>query len=322
MNNILCCATFPRDQFEREKHVIMEEIRKNRDVPYNRCVDEIDRILFHGTPYEHTITGNIGDIHNITYEAVCQYKAKHYTPDRMTVSIISNLPTPQLDRILGRLSMFTTKMQMKHTPVHIPENISIRPIDCAPILYRKLQTVHTHIMVGIFIPYPLKAREFVCYRIMSRIIAGNSSSRMFRRLRAQHGISYSSRCDLTYYPHIAKMDIYTSVEPAQYEKAFKLMMGCIRDPITKDEFELARGYCKGTMYIHDDESVESRVEYEMDEMLFPAKSRLGVEWSDLLKIYGAITYKDFCDIVKQFYKNRVQIVVLGHQQLKSNPQKL
>lgn len=313
LNDILCCARFPRDEFEKEKSVVMEEIRKDRDSPYNQCEDEIDRILFHGTPYAHSITGTLTDIRNITYDALCAYKRRHYIPKHMFVSIITNMNKLQINRILTRMSMFSdVTLNPPNSREYDPESprMSVRVHGAPSIVYRKKPMNHTHIMIGISIPYPVKPLDNICYKILAALLGGNSSSRLFRRLREQHGISYSNRCEMSYYPHVVKMQIYTSVEPSQYKKAYELIMECLRDTISESEFELARGFCKGREDI-DKDSGDSQSAYDIDEMMFPRKSRMGVTWGELVGYYNTVTYRYFHEFMRRFYKNKVQIIVYG-----------
>lgn len=309
-NDLLCCPLFPEEFFEKEKMVVMEEIRRERDNFYSQCEEEMDAILFRDTPYAHPITASLGQIESMTYERLVEYKRRHYIPKRMIVSVISSMDAKELHTILGSLSMFTDASL--NTNQRLDELVVKEPLIGKQFIhFKKRDTIHRHILMGIRLNYPMKPTEYVSNRIFTSLIAGHSSSRMFRRLREQNGISYSSSGTMNYYPHVASIYFYTSVDPRQYKKAFDLMMSCFEDPVSEEEFEFIKGFCRGRLTI-ENETNEAQLQFDLDEILYPNKAQLGIDWKSYCDLYETLTYREFLANLKKLYRdNKVQIVVLG-----------
>ncbi len=81
---------FPIDEIEKERKVILEEIKMGEDDPQRKLFNELFSISYQGHPYGRPIIGFDETVKSITRDDIIDYYKAHYTPDNMTVVIVGD----------------------------------------------------------------------------------------------------------------------------------------------------------------------------------------------------------------------------------------
>lgn len=74
---------FTLDSIEKEKRIIIEEIKMGDDSPFNTCWENLCKIIFRDSPLEHPVIGNVKSVSNFDRELILNYYKKLYTLDNM-----------------------------------------------------------------------------------------------------------------------------------------------------------------------------------------------------------------------------------------------
>jgi zinc protease len=89
------CETIPKEQFDREREVVRNEIRQRGGTPEGLMPDLVLQAVYpKGHPYSHTTGGNDEQLSSITFEDVCTFMNRYYTPERATVIVTGNVADP------------------------------------------------------------------------------------------------------------------------------------------------------------------------------------------------------------------------------------
>lgn len=86
-------STLPESEFPKERKVVIEEIRKDNDVPSDLADYFFNEVVFEGTPYARTVLGTEQHISTITRDEVMDYYKKFYIPNNMIALIIGDFDT-------------------------------------------------------------------------------------------------------------------------------------------------------------------------------------------------------------------------------------
>lgn len=84
-------STFPQEDFERERQVVFQELKRNFDTPSRRANDEFLRLVFQVSPLRRDAAGFVETVANIPVETILNYRAKHYVSGNMAFAAIGNL---------------------------------------------------------------------------------------------------------------------------------------------------------------------------------------------------------------------------------------
>ncbi len=98
--DVVLNARIPEDGFERERFVVLEEIRRSQDNPRRRTYQHLSEMAFETLPYRRQVLGPTSVIENLSAEQMRDFHAGWYHPRSMTAVAVGNLPVEQLIRIV------------------------------------------------------------------------------------------------------------------------------------------------------------------------------------------------------------------------------
>lgn len=91
-------AVFDKDELEKEKLVVIEELKRGEDSPHNRIFKKVQAIAFKGTPYARPIIGTEKTIHAITVKDLQEYVQTNYQPQSMFVTVVGNVDSNEVTK--------------------------------------------------------------------------------------------------------------------------------------------------------------------------------------------------------------------------------
>jgi predicted Zn-dependent peptidase len=93
-------AAIPEDSFERERQVVLEEIRRSHDNPRRRTFHRAMELTFQQLPYRRYVLGPEAVIENLTAQQMRHFHAQWYQPRSITTAVVGNLPVEELIQIV------------------------------------------------------------------------------------------------------------------------------------------------------------------------------------------------------------------------------
>lgn len=102
LSDMLFFSVFPQEQLEKERKVVIEEIRKDLDNPYSVCQDIFYRRLFRATPYEYPIIGSEYTVLNLSRDTILDHYRTYYRPDNMTLIAVGDFDSESVSRLSQR----------------------------------------------------------------------------------------------------------------------------------------------------------------------------------------------------------------------------
>ncbi|MET3589363.1 putative Zn-dependent peptidase [Bartonella silvatica] len=235
--DILMHSKFDETELEREKQVILQEIGAAHDVPDDIIFDHFTETAFRHQPLGRSILGTPQTIQSFTSADLHDFMNKQYSADRMIIVAVGAVQHEDfLKEVESRLNTF-------------------RPHSTAPLTnlanyvggdfreYRDL--MDTQVIIG-FEGRAYHARDFYATQILSIILGGGMSSRLFQEVREKRGLCYS-----IYAFHWGFSDIgLFGIHAATGQEGLKELL-----PITLNELS------KASKDIHPNELQRARAQY-------------------------------------------------------------
>lgn len=173
-------SKFAEEDVQTERGVILEEIGMYRDDPADVCSERLSAAVFHGTPLARPILGRRATLERMTGEWLRGYQQAHYRPDRVIVALAGSYPPEVLEEIRRRFGAMEPAKTPKARPGHYRSAITLR---------RKATEQNQLILA-----FPSLAagdgRRFAM-QLLSSILGGGMSSRLFQQVRERQGLCYS-----------------------------------------------------------------------------------------------------------------------------------
>ncbi|WP_019223467.1 M16 family metallopeptidase [Bartonella rattaustraliani] len=180
--DILMYSKFDEDELEREKQVILQEIGAAHDIPDDIVFDHFTETAFRHQSLGRSILGTPKTIKTFTSGDLHNFMTQQYSADRMVVVAAGAVEHESfLKEVEKRLSTFRS-----HSTAH--------PMNLANYVggdfreYRDL--MDTQVVLG-FEGRPYHARDFYATQILSIVLGGGMSSRLFQEVREKRGLCYS-----------------------------------------------------------------------------------------------------------------------------------
>ncbi len=99
--DIVLKASIPDEEFQRERHVVLEEIRRSEDNPDRRIYRHISEMVYEQLPYRRAVLGPVEVIEKVTSEQMRSFHRKWYAPQNMTIAVVGNLPVSEMIGVIA-----------------------------------------------------------------------------------------------------------------------------------------------------------------------------------------------------------------------------
>jgi zinc protease len=199
--DLVCNPLIPEEEFERERMVVLEEIRRANDNPGRRLSQKMMDIAFPHLPYSRPILGSDEIINNLTAKQMQSFHGHFYQPCAMTVVAVGNLPVEDLtQQIIDNLNFDSPSLDnssfLKSYPIGCPfsEIIDHEYVD------NSLQQSRLILMWAV--PGFMDSEDSMILDVLAVILGRGKLSRLFRDLREnRHLVHRISASNMTYKMH-------------------------------------------------------------------------------------------------------------------------
>ena len=251
VSDLVFRPTLDPAELEREKDVVAQEIAEAFDTPDDHVFEMAQTKAFAGQPMGRPILGSVESLKPATREAIADWRARLYSPDRMVVSVSGAVDEAELLALAGR--WFGGAVAM---PADAPEPALFTGGESK--LSRRIEQANL-----VFQMPALKATDpaLPAMRLFTEILGGGMASRLFQSAREERGLAYAIDAYHEAYEDTGVLGVYAG---AAADRAVELAQVCadeirslaVEGP-TDSELSRARAVQKAGLWMSD-ESPASR----------------------------------------------------------------
>ena len=240
--DMLAESRFDREEFEREKHVVTEEIKQAEDTPEDRVHDLFAETIWPGHPLGQSIMGQEHAVRELSREAVVDFFRQHFGPPRIIFAAAGSLaPEVALElaqRYLGSLAAVPPAEE--------------RPPPCAQPgeahLARPTEQVHFCIgCEGLAVTH----EDWWALALVECALGGGMSSRLFQEIREKRGLAYNIGSYMTGHHRAGLVVTAGGAAPERWPQVRDLVLAQVKrmcdDGLSSGELERVRQQIKGGM---------------------------------------------------------------------------
>lgn len=256
LSEIFFKSTFPEDELDKERKVIVEEINMVEDAPDEICSDLMFSAAYGDGPLGRTILGLKSNVMRFKGDDVREYMKKRYTPDNTVIVLAGNVSESDADRLVKKYAI-DCFCGVKKTECR-KDNV----FQCNNQIIREKDTEQTNIVLA----YPTVGlsdeREIIIQSLLSCLFGGGMSSRLFQSVREKQGLAYSIYTMPTAYSDVGAFTICLNNSPENTRRALESVKNEVELLLDKgitDE-ELARSKVQMVSSLaFSEESVQSQM---------------------------------------------------------------
>lgn len=255
ISDMLLNSLFDKEELDRERKVILEEISMGDDQPDEVCHDLIAEAFYGNVSFGQTIIGTKELISGATREDLFKFMDKFYTSGNMTIAFAGNIKFEDACAYVEKYFLNEVKVGAKAEKVPVLATHS-------NYLSKTKDVEQAHICIA-FNGLPMDDERKPAFAIFGSIFGSGMSSRLFQKIREEHGMAYTVYAYPSYYVNNGYYEIYAGTNPKNIEKVLDLIKieidKIVAEGVTEDEFLRGREQLKGGLLLSQENSANVMV---------------------------------------------------------------
>ena len=294
-------SVFDTVELGKEKNVIIEEIRMYEDTPDEFIHDLFMECMMEGHPLSHSILGTIESMEATTRDSLVSFYDVQYGSENVIFVISGNFDINAAEKLIARCF---EKPRIYSGGIIMPDAVPARVL--RKHVPRELEQVH--FCMGTEGISRSNDDRWAMY-LLSTILGGSMSSRLFQNIREKEGISYSIYSFHSSYRDHGVFGIYCATSPETYRRAVDLIIqecrNLVEKGISEEELSDAKTFMKGNLALSL-ESTEVRMgQLAKNEIIFGRS----FSFEDILQHINNISLDDFQKISQKLFHEKILSLV-------------
>ena len=286
-----------------ERKVVLEEISMVEDTPDDLVFELHNDLLWGAHPYGHSILGSRETVRQLGVRALKELHGRAYHPPQLVVAAAGNVQHQSLLDVLERTG-WTSMPRGEEALLSAPAASTAAPT----ARHVEREGTQTHIVIGSSSVRYADPRRYALV-MLSMLLGGGMSSRLFQRVREELGLAYSVYTFQQFYADTGMHGVYVATSPESAHAAFDV----IRDELAQvaahglpqDEIEMGKSQLKGQMTLSL-ESVNARMYRAAAVELYGEPYRT---LDETLALVDAVTVADVAAVAAEFFAPHQQTVL-------------
>jgi predicted Zn-dependent peptidase len=296
-------SRFDADEIEREKGVIVEEMNMYTDTPRSYIGNVWEQHMYGDQPLGWDIIGNEATIRAATRETFMGYLERWYRPERTVVGLGGSVGEGLVERIEELLGDVPAGATPSPEPVAVPEGGS-------PVRIHTKASDQAHLVIGAR-AYPTGHPDRYALQLLSTVLGGGMSSRLFTEVRERRGLAYYVFSGATSYADAGTLAAQAGVDLNRIDDAVATIVAELRtiaqEPVPAVELEKARSCAKGR-FVLGLESPHATIMFGLRREVLEGQA---TEPEEVLAGLDAVTEEDVQRVASELLGGDLQMALIG-----------
>lgn len=229
-------------EIEKEKGTIIQEINMYEDTPRAQVGDVFESLLFQKSSLGREVIGSKKTVRNFKRDDFIKYKEKLYVSENTVVCVAGNFNENRIFDSIKKL--FSVMKKRKRTGFKKVAEKQTRP----QVKVKAKKTDQTHFILGCR-AYHQDHKDRFALGLLSIILGGNTSSRLFVEIREKRGLAYGVHTDVEAYQDCGYLATQSGVDHEKLAETLKIILGEYKkiatNKVSDQELKKAKDYIKG-----------------------------------------------------------------------------
>jgi predicted Zn-dependent peptidase len=295
---------FSPEDIEREKKVVVEEIKMVEDTPDDLVHELFTQGFWENHPLGRPILGTRETVESFNTDLLRDYFAKAYTPRNLIVSAVGNLEHARVRDLVDE--KFGSLAAADETIVDEPPRV------VPQTLIRNKELEQSHLCVGVS-SYPQNHDDRYSSYVLNTLLGGSMSSRLFQNVREKRGLAYAVFSGLSAYRDAGSFTIYAGCANEAVGEVIDLVVEEMRGvkvaPVPQAELQRSKDHLKGSLMLSLENTASRMSHLARQEIYFDRQFGL----DETLQGIERVTVDDVQRVANDLFRNgSLAATVLGN----------
>jgi predicted Zn-dependent peptidase len=303
LSDIFLNSVFHAKEVERERQVILQEIKMLEDTPDEHVHVLLAQAVWGNHPLGRSILGRPETVAEFDSETIKAYFGRAYQPERIVVAAAGNLEHEAFGAMISQA--FSVVRERNHFPERTVPAMD-RVITAHP---KNLEQVHLCLGTkGVHVTDP---RRFAG-SVLNVILGGNMSSRLFQEIRERRGLAYAVYSFLSLYSDTGMCGVYVGVDQSNIKEVLEIIIKEMKQikekPVDTAELRNAKAYLKGGLYLGAESTENQMTRLAHNEIHFGRD----VPLEEVEERVEKVTAEDVLELSRDIFQNdAASLTLLG-----------
>lgn len=299
---LMTCPSFPADELVKEREVVVQEIKQTADDPSDIVFDYMQEQAFAGQAMGRPILGTPELVRSFGAEELRGYMLTNYAADNMVVCAVGNIRHADFVKMV--------ESRMSSIPRHTNFTADKQRY-CGGYFAEKRDNEQAQVILG-FNGFKYADEHYYSSMLMTAILGGGMSSRLFKEIREKRGLVYSVYCFPNYYTGSGFTGISAATDKEQINEMMPVMIDEIKkmtdNPVSAAELARAKAQLKAGMLMSLENS--SAVAEKLARQLLLFGRYIPVE--EMVGYIDAVTADDVLATAQKVFAGKPTYTLVGN----------
>ena len=249
LGHIFFDSTYPADELDKERKVIIEEINMGEDDPADICYDLIAEALYGDDPLARPVIGTADNVRRFGGDDIRRWVRTHYRPDNVVLSFAGCVTPEAADRLVRTYILDRFGKGPADCPAAAPTAVPAAPVTGA--FRERIKDFEQSNIAVAYPTIPFNDALSMTQSVLNLIAGGGMSSRLFQNIRERQGLAYSVYTSPAAYRNSGSFAVYLNITAANAartcESVRRELDSLAAGGVTDDEFARAKTQLKSAL---------------------------------------------------------------------------
>jgi predicted Zn-dependent peptidase len=304
LSDILLYPIFDPKELKKEEGVVLEERKKDIDIPSRHIFDMIEEQVFGDQPLGWSIIGTPRSVRSIKQPDLFDFVSKYYRPQNMVVVVAGKVSRDIETQVQKYFGALTAKEAPGYEAALVKQSAPRVQID-----KRKFEQANLALAVeGV----NRSDQDYYPLMVLNSVLGEGMSSRLFQSVREKRGLAYTVRSGADSYHDTGIFVIYAGVGLSKVEEAITAILEELtrltKEKIPAAEIKKGKEVLKGRLKLSMESTLNVAEEFGLRELL--EKRVLTVE--EIINLIDRVTADDIFRVATRVFKTeRLNLSLIG-----------
>jgi predicted Zn-dependent peptidase len=304
LSDIVSNSKLAPDDVERERMVILEELKMYQDQPQDYVLNLLEEAIWPGHPLGRDIAGTEQSVARLTRDDILEWADAHYRLPNLVIGVAGAIDESETPAVVS------SRLTLPSEPDGMPTADAPGPLEGAHVLLKRKRTEQAHISLGVRAHSYMHPDRYAL-DLLNTVLGEGMSSRLFLNIRERLGLAYDVHSFTQKHRDTGHLGVYLGVDPKKASEAIKAVIEemnalCEHD-LSEEELQRAKEFTKGRLRL-DLETTNGVAFWLTYQELLLGEIR-GIE--DELRLVDAVTASDIRRVANSVLREPIQMAVVG-----------
>lgn len=219
-------SNFPEEEIEKERGVILAEIRTSRDDIEDYSYRKTMEYAFKESPIRINTIGTDKSVKSFNRETLVNFYNSYYVPNNVYITVVSSMEHDEVLKLVQKYFLNWDSKEVLRENIICEKNIPLKKVS-----YKK--DIEQSTIIYLYTFHNLSKKEELALRILNYKLGESANSLLFRKLREEKGLAYDVYSELDATKNVKILNIYTAVNEEDVDESINVIDKTINDIINK-----------------------------------------------------------------------------------------